>query len=196
MLPLESGGVRMKYITRFRKVFLRGFTIVELLISLGLFSVVAILIISFFINSIRVYKSARNSSELHFQAQYILNFMCEKIMSSSSISLAKPNNVSNYSLLTVRKADTDYPVKKISFKYGEGSEENYVFHVMNNSIRYGKGERDINPSVELGAYVEELYISLLKDESFGDARVIKVKIIMEKGEEKYEAFQGACMRNN
>ncbi|HHZ02822.1 MAG TPA: prepilin-type N-terminal cleavage/methylation domain-containing protein [Tissierellia bacterium] len=187
MLSLESGGaVKIR----------RGFSLIELLISLCLFSVVMALIFTFFTHNLNSYRKAHNSSEIQFQAQYILNFMTGKILSSNSISLVKPNDVTIYSLTVVRSRDTDFPVKKISFKYGEREDENYIFHIMNNNIRYGNGKKDINPTVELGNYVEEMYISLMKDESFGEAKFIRLKIVMEKDGQRYEAFQGACMRNN
>ena len=173
----------------------KGFTLVELLVSLGLFSIISVLIISFLVSNFTIYKQANNISELQYQAEYILNFMANKIVNSNSISLIKPNNVSVYSLVTVRSKETDFPLRKISFKYGENENENYIFHIMDNNIRYGNGEKDINPSVELGNYVEEMYISLLRDESFQEARIIVIKILMKKDQQKYEAFQAAYIRN-
>lgn len=68
-----------------------------------------------------------------------------------------------------------HTVNKISFKYGSENEENYVFYIENNNIRYGNGEKDIKPSVELGNYVDGMFISLFEDGSFGNARALIIK---------------------
>ena len=168
---------------------------VELLVSLGISSIVIGLTFTFFISSFKVYKSVRNDSELQFQAQYILNFMADKIINSNSVSLVQADNTTNYNMTVVRSAETEYPVKKISFKYGNES-ENYVFHIVGNAIRYGNGVKDLNPSVELGDYVDSMYVSLFKDQSFGNAKAVIIKIVMKKDGQTYEAFQAAHMRNN
>lgn len=172
----------------------KGFTLVELLVTLGISSIVVGLIFSFFISNYKVYKSVRNDSEMHFQAQYILNFIAGKIIDSNSMSLARVDTT-NYSMTNVRSAEEEYPVHKISFKYGDDS-ENYVFHIRNDIISYGKGEKEINPTVELGNYVYEMYVSVLKDESFQNAKTVKLKIVMKKDGQMYEAFQTVYMRNN
>lgn len=121
--------------------------------------------------------------------------MADKIINSNSLSFAKRDNVTNYSMSLVRNAEDDYPVKKISFKYGNSSSENYVFHIVGNNIRYGNGHRDMEPTVELGNYVDEMYISLFKDDSFQNANALKIKIVMKKDGHMYEAFQAVRMRN-
>lgn len=174
----------------------KGFTMVELLVSLGISSIVAGLIFSFFICNYKGYKSVRNDSELHVQAQYILNYMADKIINSNSLSLIRADNSTIYSMALVRDANTEYEVKKISFKYGKELDENYVFHIVDNNIRYGNGTKDSNPSVELGNFVDSMYISLFEDKSFQDTRAVIIKIIMKKDGQTYEAFQAAYMRNN
>lgn len=174
----------------------KGFTMVELLVTLGISAMVMGLIFSFFITNYKSYKSIGNDSELNFHAQYILNFMADKIINSNSVSLVKADNTTYYSMSSVRNAETEYVVKKISFKYGSEIDKNYVFHVVDNVIRYGNGKNDMNPSVELGNFVDSVYISLLKDESFQNTNAVKIKIIMKKDGQIYEAFQAACMRNN
>lgn len=173
----------------------KGFTMIELLVSLGLSSIVVGLIFSFFIGNYKGYKSIRNDSELHFQSQYILNFMADKIINSNSVSLIR-GEASIYSMTLTRNAETEYLLKKISFKFGSESDENYVFHIVDNNIRYGTGVADMRPTVELGNYVDSMYISLFKDESFQNAKVVKIKIVMKKDGQTYEAFQAAYMRNS
>lgn len=171
-----------------------GFTLVELMVTLGISSIVTGLIFSFFISNFKVYKSVRNDSELQFQAQYILNFVADKIIDSQSISYAMPDNIKTYSMTTARSADMEYPLEKISFKYGNDS-ENYIFHIVQGDIRYGNGAKDMNPSVELGKFVDGMFIILFKDGSFQDAKSVIIKIAMKRAGQTYEAYQAVHLRN-
>lgn len=188
-LSLEIGAVKNKRMKN------KGFTIIELLMALCLASVVVGLIFSLFTVSYRSYKSIRNNLELQFQSQYILNYMADRIMNSNSISLVRVEG-SIYSMTYVRNAGTEYPINKISFKFGNNSDENYVFHIVNGDIQYTTGEKDANPAAELGKFVDSMYISLLKDGSFRDANAVVIKIVMKKDGLMYEAFQTVHMRNN
>ena len=172
----------------------KGFTMIELVVTLGISSIVIGLIFSFFITNYKGYKSVRNSSEMHFQAQYILNFMAGRIIDSNSMSLARIKT-DFYSMTAVRSAEVEYPVDKVSFKYGSES-ENYVFHIVGSDIRYGNGDKDIKPEVELGKFVDSMYISLFENRSFQNTKVVKLKLVMEKDGQTYEAFQAVYMRNN
>ena len=172
----------------------KGFTMHELMVSLGISSLVVVLIFSFFTNDYRLYKSVRNDMELQFHANYILNFMTEKVIDSGSMSLVK-NYTDIYSMTTVRSTGREYPVNKVSFKYGSES-ENYVFHIADSIVRYGKGVKDMTPTVELGNYVKGMYLYVLRDESFQNTKVVKLKIVMEKGGQQYETSQTVYMRNN
>lgn len=172
----------------------KGFTMVELMVALGISSIAVGLIMTFFICSYKSYKTVRNDSELQFQAQYILDFMADKIINSKSLSFVKQDNIRDYSMTLARSAGTEYPLKKISFKYGNES-ENYVFHIVLDCIRYGKGMKDENSTVELGKYVDSMYVSLFENSSFQNAKAVVIKIVMKKGDQTYEAFQAAYMRN-
>jgi len=50
---------------------------------------------SFFITSLKNYESINDRLELQFQAQYILDFMSDKILESKYIELARENTISH-----------------------------------------------------------------------------------------------------
>ncbi|MFA9423510.1 MAG: PilW family protein [Sedimentibacter sp.] len=174
---------------------MKGFTLIELLVALGLSAMVISLVIYFFIVSLKSYKSVKNQSELQFQTQYILNFMSNKIMSSESIALVKKDELNQYSLIASRQPAIEMSANKIAFKYGEETSENYVFHIVGNDIRYGCGYSDMKPTVELGSYVKNMFISLINEGALKDTNVIKIRLVLEKGNCTYEAVQVVCMRN-
>jgi hypothetical protein len=41
-----------------------------------------------------------------------------------------------------------------------------------------------------------MYLSVLRDESFQNAKAVNIKIVMEKGGCRYEASRAVYMRNN
>lgn len=171
-----------------------GFTLIELLVTLGLSALVTSLVITFFVANIKTYKELNDEAELQFQAQYILNFMSDKIMESEGISLMK-NSFQYYSMTSVRSAGAMLPVDKISFKFGDGVRENYVFQITNGNIRYGNDDKDITPTVELGSYVKSMHISLLKNDSLININVFKIFLLLEKENQSFKAEQVLCMRN-
>ncbi|WP_312833148.1 PilW family protein [Sedimentibacter saalensis] len=172
-----------------------GFTLIEMLVALGLSALVTSLVITFFVTNIKTYKELNDEAELQFQVQYILNFMSDKIMESDSISLVK-NSLDYYSMTSIRAAGSMLPAEKISFKFGEGASENYVFQVINKNIRYGSGGKDISPTVELGSYVKAMHISLLNSECLKNVKVFKIILLLEKGNQSFRAEQVFCFRNN
>lgn len=174
----------------------KGFTIVELLIALSISSLVIGLIFFILISNYKNYKAMKAMSELQFQSQYILNYMSNKIINSNSISFIGTTDSSYYSLTAERVSGVEYRFKTIYFKYGNKEDENYVFQIVGNNIRYGTRKINQNPTDELGKYVDSMYVSLLKDGSFGSAKVVKIKVHMMKDGHTYEAYQTAYMRNN
>lgn len=173
----------------------KGFTLIELLVALGLSTLVTSLVVTFFVVNIKTYKELNDEAELQFQAQYILNFMSDKIMESEGISLMK-NSLNYYSMTAARAAELELPADKISFRFGDEESENYVFQIVNRNIRYGSGNKDINPTVELGNYVKAMHISLLKNDSLINVKVFKITLFLEKGDQSFKAEQVVCFRNN
>lgn len=169
----------------------KGFTLVELLVSIGLFSIIFSLIMSIFIVNYKNYKSIKNDTELQFQAQYILNFMSNKIIESKYIEQAKYNVISHL------KKTNEQEITKISFRYGEDSTKCYIFEVINNKIFYGNGLAVNSANVALGDYVSEMFSCPIPEGTmFEHAEAIKIKLKLKKENQNYEAEQIIYMRNN
>ena len=58
----------------------KGFTLIELIVILGLATIVMGAVMSFFIANYRSYNRLNTESELQYQSQYIINFMTDKIL--------------------------------------------------------------------------------------------------------------------
>jgi len=168
-----------------------GFTLVELLVSIGLFSIIFALIMSVFIVNFKNYKTIKNNTELQFQAQYILTFMSNKIAESKNIELIRENTTSHL------KKSNEQRINRISFRYGSGISQCYIFENRNNDISYGNGSATSRANVELGNYVSEMYACPIPEGIiFENAKAIRIKLILLKDDNSYQAEQIIFMRNN
>lgn len=167
----------------------KGFTLVELLITLGLSCIIISLTMSFFINNLKNYKYINNNTELQFQAQYILNFMSNKILLSKHIELVK-ENTSSYI-----KRENEQKITKISFRYGINSNQCYNFEIKNNKIYYGNSYSFSTPTDELGCYVKEVKVAPINGKSFEFTKSLIISITLEKDDQQYEIEQTINMRN-
>lgn len=167
-----------------------GFTLMELLISLGMFGVTFFLIMQLYISNYKSYKYIGNDTEMQFQAQYILNFMSDKIVDSKNIVQAR------YNLFGLLKKTTEQKITRISFKYGN-SNNCYNFEIKNNKIFYGNDIAAAEANAELGAYVSEMFVCPIPNGvSFENAKAIKICLKLKKDNQSYEAEQVVSMRNN
>lgn len=166
-----------------------GFTLAELLVVLGLVGVVISIVMSFFIAGFSNYRTINDELELQFQSQYILNFMASRIIESKYIELAKGNTSSHM------KKSGEQNITKISFRYGDNANQCYNFEIRYDKIRYGNARSSVTPTDELGVYVKKLTATPVNGKKFEDAGAVKLKILLEKNKQVYEAEQTVFMRN-
>lgn len=168
----------------------RGFTLVELLVTLGLAGIVITVVMSFFISNLKNYETINTESELQYQSQYIINYLTNKILESKKIVSVNKN--SDY-LDNLSEENIEY----ISFQYGDDDTECYNFKVENDEISFGKGEVDGAADAAFGSYVEELKMTPL-DGSFEDTTSVKIYLKLRKNvnSDPYEAEQIVYMRNS
>ena len=112
----------------------KGYTLIELLISLVLISLVIGLLMSFFTANLNSFVRVKNDSELQFQAQYVLNFISNKVMKSSNVADIMTNK-------NTRIIDSieEFSITKISLLYDREDGLCYIFEVRGNKIFYGNG---------------------------------------------------------
>lgn len=166
-----------------------GFTLAELVIVLGLLGIVTPILMSFFILSFKDYRVINDKLELQFQAQYILNFMSNRILESKNIELARENTISHL------KKSSEQNITKISFRYGTNVNQCYNFEIKNGKIRYGNARSDVSPTDELGLYIKKLTVTPITGKTIGDTDAISIKIILEKNQQTYAVEQYIYMRN-
>lgn len=167
----------------------RGYTIVELLVTLGITCIIITLSMTFFNQNLKNYKYINNDAELQFQTQYILNFMANKILESRYIELVKENTTSHL------KKVNEQNITKISFRYGNNLNQCYNFEIRFNKIYYGNTYATSSPGDELGRYVKEMKVTPMNGKSFEYTEAVIVSLTLEMNKQQYEMEQIVYMRN-
>ncbi len=148
----------------------KGFTLIELIVVLGLAGIVMSVVMSFFITNYKSYETINTESEVQYQSQYIINFMTNKILAAESF-----NKTGN----------------KFIFEYAGEITATFELDEENNKIKY---TYDTEPPVDIGKYVKKLII----EPNGANISEVKITLILEKGndEEGYKAEQVVYMRNS
>lgn len=170
----------------------KGYTLIELILSLGILSIVIVLTMTFFIANVKNYEVINNDSKLQFQAQYILNYISNKVMESRRVELIR-----NTDLKSVINSPREFSISKISLLYNEPNSQCYIFEVKNNKIFYGNGFANDSATTELGTYVLEIRMAPYPDgKKFSETKSLKIIIKLQKDNQIYEVNQIVYMRSS
>ncbi|MFA5524047.1 MAG: prepilin-type N-terminal cleavage/methylation domain-containing protein [Tissierellales bacterium] len=163
------------------KILNKGFTLVELIISLALTGLVITIILSIFISDMTMFHINDKDIELQHQGQFILGFLEDKIIESTGITYLNDSNGSN-------KHETNEKVnlKKIIFKNIPGAEANgYIFQLSKDpkhnylNLKYGKGLSG-SPTVEVGNYIEKIEVEPIPQNSvYTEAKGLALEILFD-----------------
>jgi len=146
----------------------RGFTLIELIVTLGLVGIIISIIMSFLMVNLKSYETISIQSELQYQSQYMINFMTNKILEAEKYEGTTDN-------IITFKHDGD---KKFSFEVNESSE--LIF-------------KDVDgEEITLGGNVTELIIKT----SSGGSSGVEITLTLIDGKSKpCIAKQSVYMRN-
>jgi len=171
----------------------KGYALIELLITLGIMSFVATLIITFFTVNLNNFVKIKDTSELQFQSQYILNYISKKIMESKRVFDIRTDKSDR-----VIDSAREYSISRILFLYNEQEGLCYIFEVRNDGIiYYGNGNAKAGADTELGRYVSELRAAPYPEgKTFAQTSALEITIKLVKGNQAYEARQVICMRSS
>lgn len=168
----------------------KGFTLIELLIALGIMGFITSMVFGFFIINYNNYATINNDSKLHFQSQYILNFLSKKIMESRNVEAAVTGTSS------ILNAKSEYSIAKISLRYGDYNYNCYNFEVRNNKIYYGNSYSNDSANSELGTYIKELKVSPYPyGNTFAQSHGLKITLCLINDDQEYSASQVVFMRS-
>ena len=167
----------------------KGFTLIELIVILGLTTIVMGAVMSFFIANYRSYNRINTESELQYQSQYIINFMTDKILGTNQIvSVNRNSDIDQHN---------EKVINYISFQYGPDDTKCYNFEIKNNQLYYSDGEVNEAGSSDIGGSFDELILKITPlNNSFSNANSIKIKLELKNRNQEYTAEQIIYMRNS
>lgn len=114
----------------------KGFTLIEVLIALGIMGIVAVAISTFFFSNFRIINETSVEIDLQREGEGAINLILEKAMGSNGILLVEENGIN----ITNNAISGDSSINKIIFGSIDGTNEHYIFQLYGNKLLYGKGE--------------------------------------------------------
>lgn len=146
----------------------RGFTLIELIVTLGLVGIIISIVMSFLMVNLKSYETISIQSKLQYQSQYMINFMTNKVLEAEEFEGTTDN------IITFTR-DGD---KKFSFEANS-----------NNDLIF----TDVDGvEVTLGGNVTELIITT----SSGGPSGVEITLTLKDGKSKpCIAKQTVYMRN-
>lgn len=183
-----------------KKIDERGFTLIELLITIGISSIVVMLVFSFFANNVKVFDILEDEMEIQHQEQFVLDFMTERLMQCSSINQVKDKDNNN-----VTDTSQRVNIKKIVLNGIElnGEIGGYIFQLNLNSdrnsydLKYGILSSGNYANMEIANYIDKIEIEPVPTNlTYSKAKGIILYIYVKKGESYDEISTQVTFRNN
>lgn len=156
----------------------RGFTIIEVLIAIILFGILFSMVFSVANFSMRTFSLIDKDIELQQQAQFIFNFMENKIIGSAGViylddmqGYKKHNTNDSVVMKTIIfKNPPDHEYKGYIFSLDTGAQYDHY------NLKYGEGDSGIG-TVEVGNYIKSMEVRPIpEDKNYSEAYGIFLRI--------------------
>lgn len=143
----------------------KGFTLIELVITISLFSIIMLPIFTFYIRSISVFKTIDTKIELSHHGQFAFDYLDRVIKETRNIYL-----------ITGKVLDNDIiDVNRIIFTDGKGLN---TFRISNNALKHD--------NIEVANYINDLRIELLPNSlepsNYRNSKGIIINLYLKKDE--------------
>ncbi|SCG83298.1 hypothetical protein DW1_1728 [Proteiniborus sp. DW1] len=157
----------------------RGFTLIELIISLALTGIILSIILSILISNISMFHINDKDIELQQQSQFIIGFLEDKIIESIGITYLQDDNG-----ITKHETNEKVNLKKVIFKnIPEADDEGYIFQLSKDpshnyyNLKYGEGLSGVS-TVEVGNYIEKIEVEPIHvDNIYTEAKGLALEIL-------------------
>mgnify|MGYP000967737365 CR=1 FL=1 len=179
----------------------KGFMLIEILISMALFSMLTSIVFSIFNMKTKIIDSASKKIELQQQAQYIMSFLEERIINSEGIEYIEDIHGFSKEETNDRLSINKIIIRDSSVSGGKG----YVFNLLKdkefeyNNLKYGKYKRKYSEkgTIEVGNYIKTIETSPIPSAyTYKEAAGIVLKIIFIIDKESIEITESFCFRNS
>ena len=164
----------------------KGFTLLEIIITLAISSIVITMIGRFIITNINHYNRINDSTEIIDQAQFVTGFLDLELSQSAGIK-----KITSIDGINILDSNSGFNIKEIELYTRDESQ------LINPSFQI-KNEVDIfyKSHSELGTFIEDFYVSPLPENTtFKDCSGIEYKIYFKKDNSSYVIEKSINFRN-
>lgn len=149
----------------------KGFTLVELLVTLGIVGIVIILIFNLFTINLKSFNRSSDNIELQEEGQKLMNKIVSVAMESKDMHIYNKNEVQVNS--------GDISIKKVIFSKDES---NHTFELSQDIVKYN--------NLEITNDIKDIIITPIDNK-----RSIKVRILLEKNKKELIIENQVLFRN-
>jgi len=164
----------------------RGFTLLEIIITLAIFSIVISMVGRFLISNLKSYNRINNSTEIMDQAQFVTSFMDLELSQCAGI-----RSVKSIDGLNILDSKLGAYIKYIELYTRDTSQVgNPSFQIKNDKDIFYKSHS------ELGTYIDKIYMAPIPHNiAFKDCRGVEYKIYFKKDNSTYNIEKSIYFRN-
>jgi prepilin-type N-terminal cleavage/methylation domain-containing protein len=124
-----------------------GFTLIELIVTLAIFSIVLVAILNLFLFNNRVYSRSENLSEVQFDVRMASDYITTELRNKNSISITDNSLAES---ITLSDLQSKYPtVKAVTFKIAKSSSDYFVEYTITGSDLNNDNEYTLETDVLL-----------------------------------------------
>jgi len=164
----------------------RGFTILEIIITLAVGLIVITMVGRFLITNINHYNRINDSTEIIDQAQFVTSFLDLELTECAGIK-----SITSIEGLNIIDSNSGNYIKFIElYTRDAGQLVNPSFQLKNGNDIFYKSHS------ELGTYIDKIYVAPIpENQSFKDSRGIAYKIYFVKDKSTYSIEKSIHFRN-
>jgi len=173
-----------------------GFTLIEIMLSLGIIGIIILMLFPLFSISIQIFQKTDDSAELQYQGQFAMNFMGNKIMEAVSIEAIL--NEKNKDITDQIPTDK-IRISKMVFAKPKPNDKNEVniFEVKYDKLFYGVADSPHkSATTEVAAYIKEIWVLPFPEgRSFTNAKTLQIIMHLAKNRKNTEIVGTFHLRN-
>lgn len=158
----------------------KGFTLVEVIMALGIFTIVLGILFPFFLSNYKTINNTSIKSNLQWEAENIMQYVSKSFMEGNSIE-----NIKN-----IKDNDVEYVKIKLD------NDNYYSFKLEGSKLIYESSEKPIKKVIGENVYKFQVIPDNIESENPENITGVDIKIILKKKDIEYTIKDHIFLRNS